>query len=328
MILFRTRSIFINTGKIIARAKGRVIDINSLIVYLINAIVSIVKDYPLTIILVTLLFKLILMPFDIFQKKNARKTAALQYEVASIKKRYKDPQVANKKVQELYREKGVSTFAGCLPLALTFVLLISFFGALRTIVAEQTSALVLKISAYGAENVELPKWLWINNFWQPDSGFSTPIATVEEFLKFLRQNIASVSPESLMMLKNSGILQKSDGALIIAENTYNALRTSVLDYNNLNGLANGWFGLPIITGLTTFLQTKLSMKGQPTQDSNDQLAATNSTMLYFMPIFSAYMCLSSNSGFAVYWAVSNIYSIIFTLIINAVYNIKDKKAAV
>ena len=300
---------------------------NDIIVYIINLFASLLNDFPLTIIVVTLLVKFVLMPLDLYQRKNARKTAELTAEVAGIKKRYKDPNQAQQKVQELYKKRGVSTLAGCLPLIFQLVLLIAFFGALRELVAEQTTALVLKVSSVGAQNVELPRWLWINNFWQPDSGFSSPMATVEEFFKFLQQNISAISPENLMMLKNNGIVAYGGGALTIAESSYNALRDSVLAANGLTGIANGWFGLPILTGITTYLQQRISMKNQPQGEANDQMAATNSTMLYFMPVFSAYMCLSSNSGFAIYWAVSNLFTIVFSLIVNAVYDAKDKKAA-
>ena len=296
-----------------------------IIVYVVNALADILNDYPLTIIAVTLLIKFVLLPFDIHQRKNSRKQMALTAEVADIRRRYKDPNQANQKVQELYRKHKVSTLAGCLPLALQLVFLFSFFSALRMLVAEQTSLFVIEASALGADAVELPKWLWINNFWQPDSGFVSPMANAEELLTFLNQNVRDLSPEHLMLMKQSGIIEFTSEGLNVVESVYMQLHDSVLAANGLTGIANGWFGLPIITGVTTFLQQKLSMKNQPKMD--EQTEATNNTMTYFMPFFSAAMCLSSNSGFALYWAVSNIITIVFTFIINAVFDAKEKKAA-
>lgn len=300
---------------------------NELLISVINFFATILKSYPLTIIVVTLIIKFVMMPLDLYQRKNSRKQMALTAEVESIRKRYKDPQQANQKVQELYKKHGVSTLAGCLPLIFQLVFLVTFFNALQLLVAEQTTNFIIKASAVGADAVELPKWLWINNFWQPDSGFSSPMASTEEFLKFLQQNVKNISAEKLMLLSNSGMISYAEGALSVGETAFGALRDSVLAAKGLTGIANGWFGLPLITGISLFLQQKITMKNQPKDSVNDQMAATNSTMLYFMPIFSAVMCLESNSAFGLYWAVSNIYSITFTLIMNAIFNAKDRKEA-
>ena len=295
---------------------------NEIIIYIINLFASLLKNYPLTIICVTLLFKLVIMPLDLYQKKNSRKTAALSEEVESIKKRYKDQNQQNQKIQELYRKNGVNTLAtGCLPLVVQIVLLFSFFGALRTLMAQQTSSLIIDAAINGAENVKLPGWLWINNFWQPDSGFSSTMPSVDELFKFLQQNITNISPENLYMLKNSGIINFGAEGITIATETYEKLSAAVLAANGLTGLANGWFGLPILTGITTWLSQKLSMANQ-----DEASAEQMKSMMFVMPFMSGWFCLTSNSGFAVYWLVSNIYQIIFALIINAVYKAKDNKA--
>ncbi len=295
---------------------------NEIIIYIINLFASLLKNYPLTIICVTLLFKLVIMPLDLYQKKNSRKTAALSEEVESIKKRYKDQNQQNQKIQELYRKNGVNTLAtGCLPLIVQIVLLFAFFGALRTLMAQQTSSLIIDAAINGAENVKLPGWLWINNFWQPDSGFSSTMPSVEELFKFLQQNITNISPENLYMLKNSGIINFGAEGITIVTETYEKLSAAVLAANGLTGLANGWFGLPILTGVTTWLSQKLSMANQ-----DEASAEQMKSMMFVMPFMSGWFCLTSNSGFAVYWLVSNIYQIIFALIINAVYKAKDNKA--
>ena len=49
------------------------------------------------------------------------------------------------------------------------------------------------------------------------------------------------------------------------------------------------------------------------------------TMMYFMPIMSILICMSSTTAFAFYWTISGIIQIISSLIINAVFD--RKKAA-
>ena len=48
-------------------------------------------------------------------------------------------------------------------------------------------------------------------------------------------------------------------------------------------------------------------------------------MLYFFPIFSVYICATSNAAFALYWIISNLYMMALNLILNSYF--KKKEAA-
>jgi YidC/Oxa1 family membrane protein insertase len=66
--------------------------------------------------------------------------------------------------------------------------------------------------------------------------------------------------------------------------------------------------LALIVGLTTFVQTKLTMP--PSTNPNDQAAATGKMMGIYMPIMLFFFSLNYASGLAVYFIISNILSII------------------
>lgn len=65
--------------------------------------------------------------------------------------------------------------------------------------------------------------------------------------------------------------------------------------------------LAIIVALTTYLQTKLATP--PSPNPNDQTAAMNKTMAIYMPLLLGYFALTFASGLAVYFVVSNLFSI-------------------
>jgi len=65
--------------------------------------------------------------------------------------------------------------------------------------------------------------------------------------------------------------------------------------------------LAIIVAATTFLQTKLSTP--PVANPNDQSAAMSKTMALYMPFLLGYFALTFASGLAVYFVVSNLFSI-------------------
>ncbi|MBV6450386.1 MAG: hypothetical protein DCC56_05270 [Anaerolineae bacterium] len=71
------------------------------------------------------------------------------------------------------------------------------------------------------------------------------------------------------------------------------------------------FSIPIlalIVGLTTFIQTKLTMP--PATNPNDQSAATTKMMGIYMPIMLFMFSINYASGLSVYFVASNILSII------------------
>ena len=67
--------------------------------------------------------------------------------------------------------------------------------------------------------------------------------------------------------------------------------------------------LPVLSALTTFIQTKQTM---PTNGGGAQ----NKMMMYFMPLFIGYISLTFPAGLVLYWVVMNIMQIAQQSIMN------------
>ena len=65
--------------------------------------------------------------------------------------------------------------------------------------------------------------------------------------------------------------------------------------------------LPILAGLTTFVQTK--MMTQPGQVQDPTQAAMTQNMTLIMPVFIGFISLNFAAALALYWVVSNLFSI-------------------
>lgn len=59
--------------------------------------------------------------------------------------------------------------------------------------------------------------------------------------------------------------------------------------------------LPVVSALTTFIQSKQSMP--------DTSSAQNKVMLYFMPLFIGYISFTFPAGLVLYWCVMNVMQI-------------------
>lgn len=285
-------------------------------------IYSIIHDYSLGIILLTILLRAVMLPLDLKQRRNTMKIAQLQPQMELLKKKFgNNPQQLQAKQKELYAEMHVKPLGGCLPMILQMLVFFAFFGAMRVLQAEQTISMFLNATHPGGETaVQIPQWLWVHNFWQPDSGFSPVLPTVSDFSSFIMTNSKGISPQALSILQQNGLISfGSDGFKAVAEN-YNALTTRMLTATNQVNVMNGWFILPLIAGGSLFFQQKLTAAAGQAGPQQQQMKF----MLYFFPIFSIWICATSTTAFAVYWLASNVYAIGQQLIINYITNKKNK----
>ena len=120
-----------------------------------------IGNYGWAIILLTLLLKLLMLPFTLYGEKNMRKGAEMQQKLAYLQKKYKDNQEMFEQARaELIKKHGVPGLAGCLPLLLTLPILIG----LNTVLSNA-------IELYGAP------FLWINNLYAVDPYYILPVLT-------------------------------------------------------------------------------------------------------------------------------------------------------
>ncbi len=295
--------------------------ISDFFVIVLKGVFSLIQDYSVAIIIVTIAIRVLILPLDLRQKQSSRKMALIQPKVESLKKRYKNnPQQLQVKQKELYKKEGVKPLAGCLPMLITLPIFFAFFGAMRVLAAEQTVSFLLNAQHIGESAFELPRWLWVNNFWQPDSGLEPILPAAKAFATFIQTNVSYINPQSLHMLSNASLIHFDPSAGMQATAAYDTLAGSIISSNGLAGMNNGWFILPLLAGVTLFLQQKISM-GQ-----NPQMASQGKMMLYFFPLFSVYICATANAAFSIYWLFANLYALGQLLVLNYIYKKRDQKA--
>ena len=107
-----------------------------------------VGNFGISIIIVTILIKIALLPLTLKQDKSMKEMKKLQPEIDKIKEKYtNDKQMLNIKTMELYKEHKVNPLGGCLPLLLQLPILFALFGVLRNgIIPADSSFLWLKLS--------------------------------------------------------------------------------------------------------------------------------------------------------------------------------------
>jgi YidC/Oxa1 family membrane protein insertase len=128
----------------------------------------IVPNWGWSILILTLVLNLAMLPTRITMMKSALKMQRIQPEMQQIKERYKkykatDPrrQDMNKEIMELQRREGVNMFGGCLPMLLQYPLLYGFYEMLENVI-----------------ELRHAHWLWLHDLAAPDALHILPIFVI------------------------------------------------------------------------------------------------------------------------------------------------------
>lgn len=97
----------------------------------LKVLYSLVKNYGLAIIILTIILKALLSPLMINSMKSSQKMRSLQPKISELQAKYKDkPEMLNQKTMELYKKAGFNPMSGCLPMLLQMPFLFAMYQLL------------------------------------------------------------------------------------------------------------------------------------------------------------------------------------------------------
>ena len=120
---------------------------------------SVVPNYGVAIIILTILVRIVTAPLTIKQMRSMERMRALSPKLKEIKEEFADDrQKQSEKTMALYKSEGVNPLGGCLPMFLQFPVFIGLFYALR-------STIQLR---------QAPFFGWIDDLSVPETLFEIP----------------------------------------------------------------------------------------------------------------------------------------------------------
>ena len=100
--------------------------------WVVAQIYEVVPNYGVTIILLTVLIRVVLLPLGIKQVRSMQHMQIIQPKVKQIQQKYKQNKAKQQEeIMKLYKEYGVNPFSGCWPVLLQFPILIAMYSVLR-----------------------------------------------------------------------------------------------------------------------------------------------------------------------------------------------------
>ena len=280
----------------------------------------------ISVILFTIIVRLILLPMTIKQQKFSKLSSLMNPELQEIQAKYKDKrdQVSMMNMQAetkaVYEKYGTSPTGGCLTMLIQLPIMFALYRVIYKIpgyvtkIRELCGGIADKIMGTGDD--------WATKL-DAINGISVSASTTKASLI---DKIYNLSPEKWSEVQNAF-------SSVDFGNAYDQIH----GYNNLFGIsltqAPGWrlswaLIIPILAGLTQWLSVKLmeNKNNVNVGSQNDQQAGMASSMKVMntiMPILSAVFCVSFASCIGLYWIASSVVQIVVQLVINKKMNNKD-----
>ena len=280
----------------------------------------------ISVILFTIIVRLILLPMTIKQQKFSKLSSLMNPELQEIQAKYKDKrdQVSMMNMQAetkaVYEKYGTSPTGGCLTMLIQLPIMFALYRVIYKIpgyvtkIRDLCGGIADKIMGTGDD--------WATKL-DAIKGISVSASTGKATLI---DKIYNLSPEKWSEVQNAF-------SSVDFGNAYDQIH----GYNNLFGIsltqAPGWrlswaLIIPILAGLTQWLSVKLmeNKNNVNVGSQNDQQAGMASSMKVMntiMPILSAVFCVSFASCIGLYWIASSVVQIVVQLVINKKMNDKD-----
>ncbi len=310
-------------------------------------------SYGLTIIVVTLIIKVILLPTDLLNrlitKINTRKQAKIQPELTKIQRQFgNNKEMLNRKTMELYKRENYSVVGTCfgmlISIVLSSVIFLTLLGGMNSIASykiytEFDDLRTTYSTVYDAESSKILLETGLESLSEAELVIVTKTsqeATVERYAEIKTgflwikniwrpDNYKSVVPDFKQF--NSLLKDKVEGEVSLpSQAEYEKIMNPVAEANS--GW-NGYFILTILSAGATFISMKIpewtskiraKKKGVPYLPLQQ-----NKVMGYIMPAILALFTLLYNAAFAIYIVTGSIFSMLFQPLIGLVVGKIDDK---
>ena len=301
-----------------------------------------IEDVALSIILLTAVIYLCLLPLTIKQQKFSKMTQIMQPEIQAIQNKYKNKkdqasmQAMQQETQLVYEKYGVSPAGSCVQMIIQMPILFALYRVFYNVpayivsVKNQFSGLVDTITAtsgFQDTMTQIMKDYKLNvsvDFTTTDTSalkdyivdvlYKLPKSGWENLTDYFSNVGSEVDTLTPHMNKFNYFF-----GLNVSDTPLNIIKTSFASH--------AWLILvvalliPVISYLTQMLNIKLMP--QAGSNGNDQMAQQMKTMNLMMPLFSFVMCFTVPVGLGVYWIAGAICRSVLQLFINKYFKNMD-----
>lgn len=264
-------------------------------------IYDLVQNYGLSIILFTILLKIVLFPISYKQHKSSLAMVRLRpYQEELMKKYGSNRQRYSEELQKLYQREGYNPMSSCLPMLLQMPLLFMMYTIIRrplTFMAGWSLTQIWETAVAKIGTTIVDGKTILDNMGKLQ-------VTAENFNRYESQILSHLGDAAPLNTNFLGL----DMAMVPSEVWKTAFFIVII---------------PILSGATSFLLSWLSQKMNPAQQAAaEQPGGNNKMMLYLMPLMSLWIAFTFPAGLGLYWLTSNVLGIAQLYLLNALQSPK------
>jgi YidC/Oxa1 family membrane protein insertase len=237
-------------------------------------------NFGFAIIILTIVFRVVLLPLGIKQIKSMQAMQALQPKIKEIQKKYKgNKQKVQEQTMKLYQEYGVNPLGGCLPLLLQFPILIAMYSVIRAPVP------------YAPED-RPPGVEFKDNHLPEDSDLFVDVTSHEgEGQHFLLMNL-QCAPQNA-------------GRTVDVNDTKGNPTGDTLECGNSIPDRIPYYLILVLMIGTTYYSSRQTQRATPASAQNPQTQIITKVMPLMFGVFG----FAFPTGLILYWTVSNLFQI-------------------
>ena len=261
--------------------------------WVVGQIYELIPSYGVTIIVLTILIRVVLLPLGIRQVRSMQHMQIIQPKVKQIQQKFKgNKQRQQEEIMKLYKEYGVNPFSGCWPVLLQFPILIAMYSVLRF--PQHPIHIPEETRLYEAVTRQIPQVIDgqpVTSQEQIDEALPEPGAAGGT--SFLGMNLLC----SAMQAGNEEAKLGDRGAAADGE-------SQDLQYPvDCGGAANRvpYYLFALLMFGTTYYQQRQMQKASPPGAASQQQQA----LLKVMPLMFGVFGVFFPAGLVVYWTTSN-----------------------
>ena len=294
-----------------------------------------IESVTLSIIIITVIIYMCMLPMTIKQQKFSKLSQKMQPEIQKIQEKYKgrndqeSMMAMNQETQLIYDKYGVSPMGSCLPMLIQMPILLALYRVFYNIPAYITSVkdyfgvlsdgsiasgsvvdIITNTAGYQDKMAQIvtdykltsvaadftsTDPTALNNF-IVDVLYKLPKAGWENLTSYF-SNIGDAVSEITTHINHFNYVF----GLNISDTPWNIMKTSFASHSYL--LLVLALLVPVISYLTQVINIKLMPTASGTEQ-NDAMARQMKTMNTFMPLMSLFICFTVPVGLGIYWIFS------------------------
>jgi len=249
--------------------------------WLLARLYDLTGNFGFAIIILTIVFRIVLLPLGIKQIKSMQAMQALQPKIKEIQKKYKgNKQKIQEQTMKLYQEYGVNPLGGCLPLLLQFPILIAMYSVIRAPTPLPQDPDTPGVVQYHDNHLPEGSQLFID--------------------------VTQHNPDGMHFLfMNLQCSAQTAGKTVPVLNTERKPSGDTLDCGDSGADRIPYFVMLAFMIATTFYSSRQTQKATPASAQNSQTQIITKVMPVMFGIFG----FQFPAGLVLYWTVSNLFQI-------------------